>query len=235
MEGNPTPSIVPGSASATTAALPSSGNHPVSQYCEAAQLTAENNKVKSLLKGIIQKFGAILKNIPDMIRNFFNTVVRLYKTPDDVDVNATDEHGNTLLMRYINAGQGYENQIQYLLSKKGIDVNKQNNDGITPLILAVGKRLPEYVKLLLNCDGIDAGIQGENANTALISAVSGCLQDDEPKQLECLKLLINSGINLNINATNINGDSVLTACIYKSSPEYEELLEFVMKRENNLN
>ncbi|MHC5180966.1 MAG: ankyrin repeat domain-containing protein [Planctomycetota bacterium] len=71
---------------------------------------------------------------------------------DHMDLNYTDEHGNNLLHRECIRG---DLELIQMLLEKGMDVNAENNQGLTPLRLARnynnGPKEENIVTLLLSC------------------------------------------------------------------------------------
>ncbi|KAF1807862.1 ankyrin, partial [Eremomyces bilateralis CBS 781.70] len=68
-----------------------------------------------------------------------------------IDVNSKDQRGQTPLHKA--AAVGDEGVVQLLLKQASIDFDLKDNDGRTPLALAVRFR-PEVVKLLLKLDDV---------------------------------------------------------------------------------
>ncbi|XP_023220588.1 E3 ubiquitin-protein ligase MIB1-like [Centruroides sculpturatus] len=68
------------------------------------------------------------------------------------DVNAQDPRGDTAL--HIAAGRGLVDVATVLLEHPEVNINKQNEDGFTPLMCAVDSYFTKIVKMLLdkNCD-----------------------------------------------------------------------------------
>jgi len=105
-----------------------------------------------------------------------------------VNVNLQNEWGWAALMRA--ADMGNEKVVELLLKHPGIDVNVQDNDGRTALMLAEGKT--ECIELLLNHPGIDVNVQNKWGYTALMFVANR--GKENPVEL----LLNHPGIDVNV-------------------------------------
>ncbi len=114
----------------------------------------------------------------------------------------------------------------------GIDVNFQNKDGNTALMLSVERGNIEIVKLLLNCKDdnnsyiVNPNIQNNNGETVLMIAV-------ENGDIEIVKLLLNckdanNSYIVNPNIQNNNSESALLMAVLKG---YTEISEFLIRNE----
>ena len=97
------------------------------------------------------------------------------------------------------------------LAGAGASGDDENNDGITPLILASRNARPDLVKLLL-AHGAEPNIRGAAGNTALIFASEGRHESgndptDTSRMEECIRLLVGAGAD--INAANDRGETSL--------------------------
>lgn len=117
-----------------------------------------------------------------------------------VDINATDEYGNTALMYAISE---VHIKIAKLLIEKGIDVNAENSHGKTALGEAFRCGFDDIIKLLIE-KGVDVNaklvVGQERGQTALSEASSRGYVD-------IVKLLIDKGCD--IHATTDDGYTVL--------------------------
>lgn len=140
-----------------------------------------------------------------------------------VDVNVTDNFGESLLYRSLGSGQL---EIARILIENGADVNAQNKDGETALFLAAQKgrigsaKLLSYIdiaQLLIN-KGANLNALDNNATTALHRAVTY-------GYLDMVRLLINNGADI-----NTNGGNILISAI-----DYPEIVYFLIEKGINLN
>ena len=98
--------------------------------------------------------------------------------------------------------KGHTEIAKQLLDKKDIDVNLQNKDGNTALILASDKGHTEIAKQLLDKKDIDVNLQSKDGNTALILA-------SYKGHTEIAKQLLDKK-DIDVNLQNENGDTALT-------------------------
>ena len=116
------------------------------------------------------------------------------------NIKTFENFNNQYIFKYI-LNNDIKSVKNYINSKN--DLNKQKNDGDTPLIMATYNNI-EIVKLLLNA-GADINKQNNAGNTALILAASN-------NRIEIVKLLLNAGAD--IDKQNNSG---YTALIYASN------------------
>lgn len=138
-----------------------------------------------------------------------------------VDINITDQYGNTVLFNALYVPGGME-KIEYLL-KNGIHINQKNNDGDTAMISILRYDHVYYdldwnkkLKLLLRYK-LDINTRDKSGNTMLIIAAA-------LDHIDCLKTLIDAGADLNIK--NKNGwSALLIVQHYHKNPETAEILK----------
>lgn len=100
-------------------------------------------------------------------KNGHEAIVKLL-LEHDVDPNV--EHDGCYAFSYAAEG-GHDPVIKLLLAKGGIDLNHQDNDGITPLVEAVLSGHTTTVQLLLSQEGIDVNRVDCFGRTPLARAV----------------------------------------------------------------
>lgn len=104
-----------------------------------------------------------------------------------------------------------------LLINEGCDLNIRDQDGFTPLILAIAtKKNIKVVKLLLTANSIDVNIRDKNGRNPLIWAASKGVYD-------IAQLLIDKGADLNLR-TKKEGYTALTTSIVFGHKELAKLL-----------
>lgn len=129
-----------------------------------------------------------------------------------VDAGWPNDLGDTALHVAMLSPEGTDVAgVVAALAGAGASVDEENNDGITPLILASRKARPDLVKLLLE-HGAEPSIRGAAGNTALIFACEGRhASDNDPtytsRMEECIRLLVGAGAD--INAANDLGETSL--------------------------
>ncbi len=113
----------------------------------------------------------------------------------------------------------------------GEDINVQDEDGYTALLLASQSGNTEIVKLLLENPektNIDVNIQNKDGDTALIWAFRLPFQED----MEIIKLLLENPekTNIDVNIKNKDGD---TALMYASMFGYTEKIRLLLEYSRN--
>lgn len=216
------------------------------QLTSSGQKTGLSPLLESIILGDLPKFNLLVtdqNNIDQKILFYVaafgdeETLQTLLKK--GMDINSTDEDGNTLLA--IAAKSGNINNIKYLIQK----INLNQNKGLyTPLELAVLNNQFEATKLLLeNGAKIIFNISDTSKTDILSSAcengnldiVKLLLKNGYPKdgynqglqtaaqynQVEILQYLISAGVDIN----NIfNNDTVLGVASYWGSIDCVKLL-----------
>ena len=100
-----------------------------------------------------------------------------------------DQRGAGLLL--IACKNGHAEAVKLLLAQDGIEINKENSDGETPLFMACFYGHAEAVKLLLAHPGIDINIASSKGTTPLVMAC-------QKGHVEAVKLLLaHPGIEIN--------------------------------------
>lgn len=91
---------------------------------------------------------------------------------EDIEINAQDEDGLTVLMYAMYEEDDSDTEIiRALLKRKDIDVNVQDNRGWTALMHALYDKNDKFAKELLKHEDINVEIENENHNTALTFAI----------------------------------------------------------------
>lgn len=131
--------------------------------------------------------------------------------------NAANSHQDPVYERIWRAI--YKNDVETVsrLLSSGISVDILDEYGRTPLMTAAEYGREEIVRLLLD-HGADVNARSENGVTPLLYA-SG----KEATSIECLKLLLNAGANVNA-ATNITGSTPLIRAVGTGKTEAIKLL-----------
>ncbi|BFZ20693.1 hypothetical protein BsWGS_23732 [Bradybaena similaris] len=114
------------------------------------------------------------------------------------DVNIRDANGNTALIHSLNQFPVPEDEIAAFLIESGCEVNCQNNDGLSPLMLAAKNCLKETISTLLDSGAeINAVSEKDRSKTALTLLPSitdlGC--DLTNDYFSCMDYLLDRGAN----------------------------------------
>ena len=100
------------------------------------------------------------------------------------------------------------------LIKKGEDMNKENKNGTTALMMAASYDRPEIVETLIT-SGVDIKTEDKHNSTALCEAASNDCY-------ESMRLLVESGAN--VNQRGLNGNTPLIESVQKCNLEAVKLL-----------
>ncbi len=146
----------------------------------------------------------------------FKQVVKLILA--GANVNATDEYGQTSLMKASKKGH---KEIVEMLIKVGADVNIKDNDGETALIIACHKD-KNIVEMLIEA-GADVNATDNNGSTALIWAI-------EFHHKEIVELLIRAKADI-----DMKDNDGKTALMFASLYDYKEIVEILIKAGADVN
>ena len=134
----------------------------------------------------------------------------------DVDVNARDQEGCTLLLYACGHSYGMSPsaEIAEYLIQQGADVDVKSDRGFTPLTEACAYGASDVVDCLLSA-GADPNLPGQNDSTALqFAATSGYWTDDGP---EIVSHLLGHGADPNI----LDEDQYNPLLKVLESPQYQ--------------
>ncbi|EDQ93019.1 uncharacterized protein MONBRDRAFT_22348 [Monosiga brevicollis MX1] len=137
-----------------------------------------------------------------------------------VDVNARDHQGDT--PSHCAIRQKHAKVVDLLLSAPGVDVNITNNEGHTPLWLALGFEDQRYAQQLVD-RGCDVNLQSVTGDTMLHDAI---YKDHTAAAL----FLIDH--NCNVHLTNQNDVTPLHAACANGN---QVVCESLLKRHSNVN
>jgi len=156
------------------------------------------------------KAAAAAKLEEAMRANDSATVLRLLQS--GADANATDNDGETSLLRW--AASGGHTEIAALLLKRGADANAKNGDGETPLHHVAYQGHTEITALLLKHDA-DVNAKDDDGNTPLHDAA-------DKGRTEIAALLLKH--DADVNAKNDDGETPLHDAAYQGHTEIAALL-----------
>jgi ankyrin repeat protein len=131
-------------------------------------------------------------------RNKCGIAAALLEHHDDIDVNAMDDQGKTLLHHVSPGGT----EMMELLIAHGAAVDARTRDGDTPLLLAIEKRDLSLIPMLL-AHGADAGVHNNRGETPL-HRISTWL---DSRHYELAKSLLEHGAN--VDAIDLQGQTPL--------------------------
>jgi|GEM_PF-3366218 len=137
------------------------------------------------------------------------------------DANNSDKFGRNSLHWAIKGAFLLSNKDQIEIIKKiininGIDINKIDNDGMTPFSLAVMSQNLEIIKLLSNQKEIDINKADNNGESPIDRAI-------KYGNIEIVKYLLTS-VNLNINQMDKNNQTPIYYSVLGNNIEITKLL-----------
>lgn len=136
--------------------------------------------------------------------NFNQLKMLLEQHKDDKNfINTQNDKGSTLL--HITVEHNKQNIAEFLLSMN-IDINIQDNNGETALMLAVENENNGMVSLLANNETLDINLQDKLGDSALMIAT--LLKNDD-----IVKILLDNK-NINTNLQDNNGATALILAIH---------------------
>ena len=137
-----------------------------------------------------------------------------------------DQHGTILIAACEAYGKAAERlELVRILIEKGADVHAVNSHGTNALQAASSYGFAEIVALLLS-DGAEVNSRGGYYGTALITA---CCHTEEKEVLETLKILIESGADVNV-IEGVNYALHEAAC-----NDYQEVVKLLLESGADVN
>lgn len=132
-----------------------------------------------------------------------------YEDDEDTDENDDIDSMEAILHAAIKS----KNELQHLLDT-GVDIDSQNNDGVTALMVAVFSYGNAIVKTLLDA-GANIDLQNNDGMTALMAAVSDGNAD-------IVKRVLDAGANIDLQ--NDDGMTALMVAAYNGHTEIVKIL-----------
>ena len=122
-------------------------------------------------------------------------ILHLLLADDRIDVNMTDENGDSLLL--LASAGGFVAFVSTLLESPRIEVNKCNADGDTPLMCAANEGYNVIVDLLLKRKDIDVNCKNSDHVTSLMCAADKGFERTVKLLLSHREIDINLKVNIN--------------------------------------
>lgn len=147
------------------------------------------------------------QSLNDLEKNNFSIKSIKYWRQKNLNIDAKDKQGNTLLLicaKSYSNGNSHEEVLQFIIDN-GANVNAQDKQGNTALHLVVERDHPDFANLLLKAKNIDVNAKNNDDRTPLHMAVlrSG---------LDIIDLLLKIN-NIDVNIRDKDGRTPLTLAI----------------------
>ena len=133
-----------------------------------------------------------------------------------IDLNHQDQNGNTAL--HLACMNNKAELVKYLIDK-GADLNKQNDNGQNALGCVGGGTNPKITKDLLEA-GSDVNMQRKVISPSLISIAKDKYNESN---LENMKMLIEAGVNINIQES-FSGKTPLIQAVRHNNKDFVKYL-----------
>ena len=140
---------------------------------------------------------------------------------DSINLDFQDETGFRVLMTVILEENINNIELPSLLIKQGADLNIQDYEGETALMIAIGCENIEIAILLIKEDSLDINTILNPYRNILLFAIA-----DGNEDINIIKLLIRHG-NINLNYQNDNGETALMWLVF--SFNNTALVELIIK------
>jgi len=109
------------------------------------------------------------------------------------DINKKDAKGQNILFYAIERGD--KTTVENLIDM-GVDINSENNEGLSIIDCAIKKAYTDIVRILLKKDNLLLNKRNSKGKTILINIISSNINNSYKK--EFVDLLIKRGVNINL-------------------------------------
>jgi ankyrin repeat protein len=164
------------------------------------------------IKNTFENVFAVLKAGEDNEKKYFT--VADFLISHGADINCQDINGDSPLLYVTHSGSGSLAAMKYLI-EKGANVNRENNEGMTPIIVAVKDNKLEKVQLLINSGSLDLNKKESLGRPPLWFSAQNT-------GMECAKLLIDHGADINERLPS--GNTLLMDAIQREFFVFADLL-----------
>ncbi|KAF4676657.1 ribosome-binding protein [Perkinsus chesapeaki] len=155
----------------------------------AAEMTGGLRNFETGFIALTRRSRVALRYLEFDLESMLNepSVIKVLSKADPCIFSAIDEEGNTPL--HVGLLEGQQEAVYAVLSPESgllehLDLNKKNESGETPLLVAVKMRMANAVQLLIDTGKADANVRDEEGNTALHIAVRNNMSAVEALLLE---------------------------------------------------
>jgi len=171
----------------------------------------------------------MITNLFNLIKNHkYTDIIKLIKTTDNINLNEPDDSGNYLIHYAILFKQI---DILALLISKKCKLDILDNDGYGIFYIPIKMNYIEIIKMLLYFNNIVVGIpllefQDKYLNTPLNYAIKF-------KKIDIILEFLNS--NINLNYTDLNGDTILHSIIPLINNDNIEIIKIMINQKISIN
>lgn len=135
-----------------------------------------------------------------------------------IQINYRDQYQKTILHHACQINNS--KPVEKLLKDPEVDVNAQDNCGMTPLMLAILADDPDTCKKLLNSSKCQDPLNNQGQNALLLAVIVN--------NLEIFSLLVQNK-NFNVNVVDTHGDNAL---IYAIKNQRQQVVEQLLQRDD---
>jgi len=139
--------------------------------------------------------------------------------PNDVDRFGRNALHWAVLGTSFDLGGVERSILRKLCSSRGVEINRRDNEGQTPLFSAVQQMDFVVIKMLLEVPGVDATLADDQGNTPLSYAIGWNRRD-------IFDALIAASPQLDVNVVDNDGETLLARAIASNPKLVPELLKF---------
>jgi ankyrin repeat protein len=203
--------------------------------CEAIErILSKCNSESVIIFGLVEQYMMSQEWSGSII---YYTLSTSYKSYLPEYLNARDKNFKTMLMflvTQIRSTTTAKYQVQDLI-QAGVDVNLQDKNGSTALMMAVHNSntssSEEVVKMLIDA-GADVNIQNKNGLTALMIAAN---YSNSKSTNATVKMLIDAGADLNLQEYTIGWTALAYAARYSDTDSNNETVKMLINAGADVN
>jgi ankyrin repeat protein len=200
-----------------------------------------NNNTLNILK---QKRAQMLLNYSEIdakintLNKSKQKIVEMFLNCPDTDINTLNIDGKNALMILLTEDDTlHKNKeiIEFLLENS--DINLQDKEGNTALMLVINNPIKRIVKRLLKCTNINVNIKNNDGDTAIMLLINNILdkKNDILINDKIFELLLNHS-NIDVNLQNAHGNTILMEIISKTKIDVVEgMIKKLLEKCSNIN
>lgn len=162
------------------------------------------------------------------------SIFEQFKFPGFIVNHMVNPNGINLLAQVIDGGS--IGGLNTLLKINGVDVNKRDKFGFTPLLLAVNINNIKAVNMLLKCEGIDVNLADDDGLTPIIAATNDTTIDCLKALLKCKGLQHDENLTPLCIAVKFNQQEAVNVLLHVKGvglPYLDKLLFFAKDKGTN--